>query len=157
VIGPEAEEPRPGIEAWLREGLLLEKYRYAPGPPEELPKHSHDEYQICLSLNCPGVYGYWGTSHALPVGSLSVVYPGEVRSAGDPQERLAPSSFRLMYAEPALLARAATEVAGRGEAQPFFGDPIILDRGLAWDFLRLHVPSKAPPRGSNRTRVSSLR
>jgi hypothetical protein len=45
----------------------------------------------------------------------------------------------MMYAEPAILARAAAEVAGRGKALPFFRDPIILDRGLAWDFLRLHV------------------
>ena len=139
MIGPEAEGPRPAVEAWLREGLLLEKYRYAPGPAEELPKHSHEEYQICLSLNFPGVYGYRGTNHAVPVGSLSVVHPGEVHSARDPQERLVPSSFRMMYAEPAVLARAAAEVAGRGEALPFFRDPIILDRGLAWDFLRLHV------------------
>ena len=61
-----AEEPRYGVEAWLREGLLLEKYRYAPGPAEELPKHSHDEYQICLSLDFPGVYGYRGATHAVP-------------------------------------------------------------------------------------------
>ncbi len=80
-----AEEPRYGVEAWLREGLLLEKYRYAPGPAEELPKHSHDEYQICLSLDFPGVYGYRGATHAVPVGSLSVVHPGEVHSARDPQ------------------------------------------------------------------------
>jgi hypothetical protein len=60
VVGHGAEETRYGVEAWLREGLLLEKYRYAPGPAEELPKHSHDEYQICLSLNFPGVYGYRG-------------------------------------------------------------------------------------------------
>lgn len=104
-----------------------------------MPKHSHGEYQICLSLDFPGVYGYRGTSFAVPVGSLSVVHPGEVHSARDPEERRTPSSFRMMYAEPDLLARAATEVAGRGEAQPFFRDPIIQDRPLARDFLRLHV------------------
>lgn len=139
MIGPATEEPRYGVEAWLHGGLLLEKYRYAPGPAEELPKHSHEEYQICLSPDFPGVYGYRGTNHAVPVGSLSVVHPGEVHSARDPRERLAPSSFRMMYAEPGLLEQAATEVAGRVETQPFFRDPIIVDRSLAWDFLRLHV------------------
>lgn len=154
MIGPGAEETRYGIQAWLRGGLLLEKYRYAPGPAEELPKHSHGEYQICLSLDFPGVYRYRGTSHAVPVGSLSIVHPGEVHSARDPEERLAPSSFRMMYAEPDLLAEAATEVAGRGEAQPFFRDPIILDRGLAWDFLRLHVALEgAAPRLEQDTRL----
>ena len=130
---------RYGVRAWLRGGLLLEKYRYAPGPAEELPKHSHGEYQICLSLDFPGVYGYRGTSHAVPVGSLSVVHPGEVHSARDPEERRSPSSFRMMYAEPDLLARAATSVAGRAGPPPFFRDPIIMDRPLARDFLRLHV------------------
>ena len=134
-----AKGPRYGVEAWLRGGLILEKYRYAPGPAQALPKHSHGGYQVCLSLDFPGIYGYRGTSHAVPVGSLSVVHPGEVHSARDPQERLAPSSYRVMYAEPALLAEAAAEVAGRYRGQPFFEDPIIQDRHLAWEFLRLHV------------------
>ena len=74
----EAEEARYGMEAWRRGGLILEKYRYAPGPADELPKHSHEEYQICLSLDFPGVYHYRGASHAVPVGSLSVIHPGDV-------------------------------------------------------------------------------
>jgi len=157
VIRYGAEEPRYGVAARLRGGLLLEKYRYAPGPAQELPKHSHGEYQICLSLNFPGVYGYRGTSHAVPVGGLSVVHPGEVHSARDPGERLVPSSFRMMYAEPALLSEAATEVAGLGGAQPFFRDPVILDRGLAWDFLRLHVALEgAAPRLEQDTRLLSM-
>ena len=139
MIGPEAGGTPYGVRAWLRGGLILEKYRYAPGPAQAVPPHSHREYQICLSLDFPGVYGYRGTNHVVPVGSLSVVHPGEIHSARDPRGRPAPSSYRVMYAEPALLAEAATEIAGRGEAQPFFRDPIILDKPLAWDFLRLHV------------------
>jgi hypothetical protein len=118
VIGPEVEEPRPAVEAWLRGSLLLEKYRYAPGPAEELPKHPHEAYQICLSLNFPGAYGYRGTKNAVPVGGLSVVHPGGVHSARDPQERLVPSSFRMTYAEPSLLAEATTEGPGRGRLCP---------------------------------------
>jgi len=139
VIGAGTGETGYGGEAWLRGGLVLEKYRYRPGPAQELPKHSHVEYQICLSLDFPGVYGYRGASHAVPVGSLSVVHPGEVHSARDPVERRTPSSFRMMYAEPGMLARAATEVTGRKEAEPFFRDPIVQDKSLARDFLRLHV------------------
>lgn len=62
MIGPVTEGRRYGVEAWLREGLLLEKYRYAPGPAEELPTHSHEEYQICLSLDFPGFSGPAGRS-----------------------------------------------------------------------------------------------
>lgn len=127
------------IEAWSRGGLLLEKYRYAPGPAEELPKHSHGEYQICLSLDFPGVYRYRGASHAVPVGSLSIIHPGEVHSARDPEDRRRPSSFRMLYANPDLLGEAATEVAGRDETPPYFRAPILLDRDLTRDFFRLHV------------------
>jgi AraC-like DNA-binding protein len=157
AAGPGTEEARHGIEAWLRGGLLLEKYRYAPGPAEELPKHSHHEYQICLSLDFPGVYGYRGASHAVPVGSLSVIHPGEVHSARDPEERLTSSSFRMMYVEPALLGEAAAEVAGRRGALPFFRDPIMEDRDLAWDFLRLHVALEgATPSLEQDTRLLSV-
>lgn len=75
----------------------------------------------------------------MPVGSLSVIHPGEVHSARDPEERLTPSSFRMMYVEPVLLGEAAAQVAGRREALPFFRDPIILDKDLAWEFLGLHM------------------
>ena len=157
VIGHGAEEARYGVVAWLRDGLLLEKYRHAPGPAEKLPKHSHAFARRVPDLPESGLP--WrlrlprGATHAVPVRSLSVVHPGEVHTARDLQERLAPSSFRMMYAKLALLVQAAAEVAGRREAQPFCHDPIILDKSLAWDFLRLTRPSTAPPRGSNRTRV----
>ncbi len=157
MIEPGTGETRHGIEAWLRDGLLLEKYRYAPGPAEELPKHSHDEYQICLSLDFPGVYRYRGTKHPVPVGSLSVIHPGEVHSANDPEERLTPSSFRMMYAEPAVLGEAATRAPGRGQILPFFRDPVILDRDLARDFLRLHVALEgAAPRLEQDARLISV-
>ena len=157
MIGPEPEAPRPAVEAWLRGSLLLEKYRYAPGPAEKLPKHPHEEYQICLSLNFPGVYGYRVTNHAVPVGSLSVVHPGEVHSAGDPQERLVPSSFRMIYAEPFLLAEATTEVAGRGRLCPSSVTRSSWTGAWRGTFCGCTGPSKAPPRGSNRTSVFSPR
>ncbi len=41
------------IKVWSFPDLLLELYRYAPGPAESLPKHCHDEYQFGLSLDFP--------------------------------------------------------------------------------------------------------
>ena len=127
-----------GVEAWLREGLLLERYRYAPGPASSLPPHAHERYQICLSLDFPGVYRYRGASHAVPVGSLSIIHPGEVHSARDPEDRRSHSSYWLMYANPEVFGTAATEVVGRAHSPPFFRSPIVVDRDLARDFLRLH-------------------
>ena len=160
VIGHGAEEARYGVVAWLREGLLPEKYRHAPGPAEKLPKQSPAVARRVPDLPEPGLP--WrlrlprGAIHAVPVRSLSVVHPGEVHSARDSQERLASSSFRMMYAKPPLLTRAAAEVAGRREAQPFFRGPIILDKSLAWDSLRLHVALEgAAPRLEQDARLVS--
>lgn len=135
AAGPGTEEARPGIEAWLRGELLREKYRYAPGPAEESPKHSHDEYQICLSLDFPGVYGYRGASHAVPVGNLSVIHPGEVHSARDPEERLTPSSFRMMHVETPKSARTFnTPAAGR-----------VIFRGIVLGEGRAGWKTRGPP------------
>lgn len=146
--GPGDKGARHGTEAWARGGLILEKYRYAPGPADELPKHSHAEYQICLSLNFPGVYGYRGASHAVPVG----IHPGEVHSARDPEDRRFPSSFRMMYANPALLCEAATEVAGRGTGHRPFSVPRSCSTGTSRGIsCGCTSPSKARRRRSNRT------
>lgn len=127
------------IKAWSHERLLLESYRYAPGPAAALPRHSHEEYQIGLSLDFPGEYRYRGERHAVPVGSLSIIHPDEAHSARDPEDRRTPASFRMMYADPALLREAAAEVSGREEGSPFFPAPIILDRDLTGRFLELHL------------------
>ena len=125
-----------GIEAWSPvEGVILESYRYAPGPASESGKHSHDDYQFCLSLDFPGEYRYRGERHGVPVGSLSVIHPGEAHSAKDPHDRETPATYRVMYARPGLLEEAAS---GR-EGTPFFPDPVILDGDLAKDFLGLHL------------------
>ena len=51
-------------------GVLLEHYCYAPGPAGTLAAHTHDEYQLGLSLNFPGEYTYRGGTCSVPVGSL---------------------------------------------------------------------------------------
>jgi AraC-like DNA-binding protein len=135
------DEKEQCVKAWLfGENVVLESYSYAPGPAAELPKHSHQEYQIGLSLNFPGEYRYRGTSHAVPVGSLSVIHPGEVHSVRDPQARQTSAEYRMMYANPKLLGEAASEISGREMASlPFFPNPVTLDKTLARDFLKLHM------------------
>lgn len=131
------------IEAWaLGEDAVLEAYRYAPGPAGRDAPHSHEEYQFCLSIDIPGEYRYRGDRHPVPAGSLSVIHPGEVHSARDPHDREAPAHYRVLYLEPGVLARTATEVAGHGSGPPFFPAPILHDGDLAARFLRLHLASE---------------
>ena len=44
------------VNVWQSPGVMLEHYRYAPGPAGVLAAHAHDEYQLGLSLNFPGEY-----------------------------------------------------------------------------------------------------
>jgi AraC-like DNA-binding protein len=45
----------------------------------------------------------------------------------------------MLYLDPAVVARAAGQLADReGVAVPFFPDPVIAERDVAADFLRLH-------------------
>ncbi|MBD2103519.1 AraC family transcriptional regulator [Leptolyngbya sp. FACHB-261] len=133
------EKKQHTIKVWSFQDVLLELYRYAPGPAESLPKHSHAEYQFCLSLDFPGEYYYRGTYYAVPVSSLSIIHPGEVHSARDVEDRQNCATFRTLYASVALLETIAAEIAGHQTSLPFFANPIILDRSLARLFLDFHL------------------
>jgi hypothetical protein len=132
------------VKAWSFRDILLESYRYAPGPAESLPTHSHDNYKFCLSLDFPGEYSSKGSSHGVPVGSLSIIHPGEMHSVRDPEDRRKTANYRLMYVKPDLIGNAASEVVGRDTSEPFFPSPIVLDRELGRRFLKLHVSLGGP-------------
>jgi AraC-like DNA-binding protein len=127
------------IKVWSWQAMLFELYSYAPGPAESLPKHTHEEYQFCLSVDFPGEYYYRGTHYPVPTSSLSVIHPGEMHAARDLEYRQRSTTFRVVYASPALLQTVATQVAGRATNLPFFTTPIIFDDNLAKLFLRFHV------------------
>jgi AraC-like DNA-binding protein len=130
------------IKGWLFEDILLEFYRYAPCPSEWLPEHCHDEYQFCLSLDCPGEYYYRGTHYWVPTNSLSVIHPGEMHTGRDIEDRQTAATFRMLYVNPDAVKSVASEVAGREINTPFFSDPIILNVELAQHYLEFHRASE---------------
>lgn len=127
------------IKAWSFQSLLLEYYRYAPGAAEEVPKHSHDEYQFCLSSDFPGEYYYRGEFHPVLIGSVTVIHPGEVHSARDPDDRHTPATFRMMFASPDVMQSIAAQICGHEVGLPFFANPIVVDASLAAIALRFHI------------------
>lgn len=146
------------VKGWsFGDSVILESYRYAPGSASEDRKHSHDEYQLCLSLDFPGEYRYRGGRYPVPVGSLSVIHPGEVHASRDPFDRESTATYRVMYANPALLREAAAQAEGSGISDPYFPDPIVLDGDLTHDFLMLHlVLENSVPRLEQDTRLVDL-
>jgi AraC-like DNA-binding protein len=120
----------------LRGDVLLEWYRYPPGPPVVLPRHAHEEYQLNLSFNEPGGIRYRGAYHVVPAGQLSVVMPGEIHEPRDPSERTTVSTHLTLYVQPSAFAAAARELAPSWRGLPTFGelalaDPVVVKRFAA--------------------------
>jgi len=105
---PSPAKPEPNIvRAWTFQETLLEFYRYTPQQPEKLPAHSHDKYQLCLSVNYPSEYWYRKTTRFVPIGSQSIIHPGEMHSGTerDMCNHWVPATFRMMYVIPLLSLR----------------------------------------------------
>ncbi|MBA3239964.1 MAG: helix-turn-helix transcriptional regulator [Acidobacteria bacterium] len=135
-------EDKHTIKAWTFQDALLESYVYAPGPAEALPAHSHEDYQLGVSINFPGEYTYRGVRHPVPVGSLNVIHPGEMHAARDTEYRHLYADFRKIYVAPARVQAAAAELTGSKSSLPFFPDPVIFDAGLMRLFLDFHATTE---------------
>lgn len=124
------------FEAWSCHDVTLERYRYPPGRAEALPLHVHETYRFCLSLDFPGRYDYRRARHAVPVGSLSIIHPGEPHAASDPCDREHSSTFLTLYVPLAVMLHLGSE--DKAATEPFFRDPIVLDTSLFDAFLAVH-------------------
>jgi len=71
----------------MLDDILYEKYVSPPAPGEELPRHAHGEYQLAISFGFPGEYEYRGARHAILVGGLTVLHPGEAHVVRGPRDR----------------------------------------------------------------------
>lgn len=130
------------IRAWSRGNVLYERHRYAPGPAAELPRHAHAEYQLCAAFGFPGEYHYRGARHPVPTGTLTVLHPGEAHVVRDPYDRDAAATYLMMYVAPGRFAEVASQVAGRVEPEPFFGDAVLRDPDLVRLFVALSIASR---------------
>ena len=110
------------IRAWERDGILFERHEYAPGPAGELPRHAHADYR--------------GARNAVPVGSLTILHPGEAHVVRDPGDRDVAATYLMMYVEPESIP-----------GLPFFPDPVLLDAGLVRLFVAMHAAEEVgvPP------------
>lgn len=128
---------------WEQAGIVYESYAYAPGPAGSCARHTHSEYQLCLSLDFPGQYDYRGARMAVPAASLSVIHPGEPHRASDPHDREVWSHYRMLYISPDVL-RETLDLAP--QAEPFFADALSMDVRLLALFEKVHVAAenKAP-------------
>ena len=128
------------VKAWTFQNTLLELYHYRPEKPEKLPAHCHDDYQFCFSVNYPSEYIYRKSVRFVPVGSLSVIHPGEMHSGTgrDIGDGKGPVTFRMMYVQPLVMTQLLRDAFNQPESLPYFADLIVLDEAIAYLFTRFH-------------------
>ncbi|MDQ3118727.1 MAG: AraC family transcriptional regulator, partial [Verrucomicrobiota bacterium] len=112
---------------------------YAPGPAGVTARHSHEEYQFCLSFNTPGSYNYRGARHLVPKRSLSVLHSGEMHSAQDLEARAERAQFWMIYVPPAVMRLAAQRLSHRrSNNAPLVAKPVHLDSSIFNAFVSFH-------------------
>lgn len=132
----ESVERRNAIEVWRLEDFPHLELRRGFSVARPVPRHWHDEYQICLIQSGSGELKYRGTSHITPPAALFIVHPGEVHSnlAHDGEG----CSYRDLFVGQEMMRRAASEVKEKDCAPPFFGTVIVSDTDIVRQYLELH-------------------
>lgn len=102
-----------------------------------LPRHAHEEFQLVLSLEAPYKYNYQRSNSVVPPGHLAVIQTGEPHSFCSNDHT--GQALRLMFIEPDLLRRVATEVVGSEQNIPVFPTLTVSDKHLVELFLKVHT------------------
>ena len=110
-----------------------------------MPNHSHDDYQICLSIGgTDAEFYYRGTYHLLPANSLSIVHPSEMHKVRQLEDRQWNSCQWMLYVNPTLMHQVTASLSSKCHTVPFFSKMIILDLDLIYSYLQLcHAISDA--------------
>jgi AraC-like DNA-binding protein len=131
------------VQVWHTDGIVLEQYCYTPGTVEPLPKHTHEEYQFGLSLDCVGQYRYRGATHDIPIASLSIIHSGEVHAPSDRTYQPTPGTFWMMNMHPTCFQTVFTDLE-ISQPLPFFPNVSLTDSQLNQLFLSLHTTVHSP-------------
>ena len=99
------------FRAFVRSGVLVEEYRYAPGPAPGVPVHTHDDYQLGLPETLPGLYRYRKSAVPVPPGCVSILHPGEPHCSLPRDPHTAHAVYRMLYIPRGLVAAIAARRA----------------------------------------------
>lgn len=147
----ESVERRNVIEVWRLDDFPQLELRRGFSVARPVPRHWHDEYQICLIQSGSGELKYRGRSFITPPSAFFIVHPGEVHS--NLAHEGEGCSYRDLFIGPELMRRAASEVKGRDCDPPFFNTVIVSDPNMVRQYLGLHY---AFERTSSRLERESL-
>jgi AraC-like DNA-binding protein len=138
----ESNERRDVIELWRPHDLNQLEVRRGFSVARPVPRHWHEEYQLCLIQSGAGDLTYRGSSLPTPPASLFIVHPGEVHS-----NRAFDSlgvSYRMIFVDAESMRYAASEVRGKETGVPFFPTAVIFDQDIIGRYLSLHYALEQP-------------
>lgn len=130
------------IEVWRPHDLTELELRRGFGVARPVPRHWHEEYQLCLIQSGPSELNYRGASHLTPPASLFIIHPGEVHS--NRAHDTAGCSYRTIFVDAELMRRAAADVHRKESGLPFFAPAVIFDKEALQKYLNLHFALERP-------------
>lgn len=135
-------EKRELIEVWRPEDLSQLELRRGFAVARPVPRHWHEEYQLCLVQSGAGELIYRGASLQTPPASLFIVHPGEVhanRAFGS-----VGCSYRTLFLDVELMRRLVNEISGKEKGLPFFRTAVLFDPETIRQYLNLHLSFEQP-------------
>ncbi len=115
-----------------------------------LPRHFHEELELNIKQGDGWQFNYRGTTHNVPADTLAITQPGEAHQADSTGNSSGKSLrqqdyiFRGLRIDLDLLQQVATDVAGRETSVPFFPLPLVQDRDLTDQIVRVHQALSQP-------------
>ncbi|HEY3993866.1 MAG TPA: AraC family transcriptional regulator [Ktedonobacteraceae bacterium] len=105
--------------------------------------HTHEGYAIGIVDKGAERFKCGRTLHVAPEGCVVVVNPGEMHTGEAATER--GWSYRMLYPDISLLQKAASDLAEKQQALPFFPAPVIHDPTMAQLLSQLHAALATSP------------
>ncbi len=130
------------IIIWRPHDLPQLELRRGSGIASPVPRHWHEEYQLCLIESGGGDLNYRGTTYPTPPATLFIVFPGEVHSN---RAYEGPGcSYRTIYVDPKLIQRSAIEIHDKQTGTPFFPTVVLFEQDLIRKYFNLHLALERP-------------
>ena len=130
------------IEVWRPHDLARLELQRGFAVNRVVPRHWHDEYQLCLIQSGPGELNYRGSCLQTPPASLFIVHPGEVHSNRTHVQ--SGCSYRTLFIPAELMREAACEIFAGKAGPPFFPNAVIFDEEVIRRYVALHVALERP-------------
>jgi AraC-like DNA-binding protein len=137
-----SSQPHNHISVWRPSDLDHLELRRGIGTTTPIPRHWHEEFQLCLIESGEGEMSYRRETHLTPPASLFIVHPGEIHS--NRSYHSTGCTYRTLFIQSDFMRQATPQTFGRDGGVPFIPTTVIFDRDFLELFVQLHVALGSP-------------